>query len=186
MKLANAYLRFKITVMSIHKVFERLFISSADEYEQERSNLDDAWAIVHAAKYPYHRDAVGYSGRSAPMGPYYYYKVVGFEMSVNIVDAKDESFFSKQMMDGIISFCCFHYSHGKSVLIHCNQGQSRAPILALLVAKQLGLITSDFFTAERNLQGSYYGYSPNEGIRNYAIHHWEDKVPRWEDLNGNR
>ena len=76
--------------------------------------------------------------------------------------------------------------HGKSVLIHCNQGQSRAPILALLVAKQLGLITSDFFTAERNLQGSYYGYCPNEGIRNYAIHHWEDEVPRWEDLNGNR
>jgi hypothetical protein len=171
--------------MAIHKVFGRLFISSADEYEQERYTLG-SWAIVHAAKYPYHRDAVGYPGRSAPLGPTYYYIVKGLEMSVNIVDAKDEAFFSKKMMDGIISFSCFHYLHGKNVLIHCNQGQSRAPILVLLVAKQLGLITSDFFTAERNLQGLYPSYSPNEGIRNYAIHHWEDKVARWEDIDGNR
>ena len=46
------------------EVTRNLFVGNEEDYNRIQHESD--WAIVHACKEPYHRIAVGYSGRGAP------------------------------------------------------------------------------------------------------------------------
>ena len=47
------------------EVYKNLFVGSQFDYECNPKMFDD-WFVVHACKEPYHRKALGYTGRSAP------------------------------------------------------------------------------------------------------------------------
>jgi len=47
------------------EIYKNLFIGNQDDYEI-RVRAQANWAVVHACKEPYHRQALGYKGRGAP------------------------------------------------------------------------------------------------------------------------
>jgi hypothetical protein len=156
------------------EVYSNLFVGSADDYERLKNNMV-GWAVVHAAKDPYHRNAVGYSGRSAPKGPEYLFAYRNGQLFLNIVDVQDERFFSKELIDEAVRYTINNLRLGKKVLIHCNQGESRAPVIAMLTMHKLGVLPDDFLEAEDAFADKYPIYAPGKGIRAYAIHHWNEQ-----------
>ena len=99
---------------------------------------DGTIAVVHACKEPCHRSSVGYSTRTIPSNhPNYLVLERGHHLYLNLIDPPQPLF----MMPSFEAFLKFvdHEIVDRPVLIHCNQGESRAPSLTLLyMAKRLG------------------------------------------------
>ena len=155
------------------EVFKNLFVGSQSDYEFNAISFT-TWSVVHACKEPYHRDLLGYTGRAAPKDhPQYLYGYDAYNhLVLNIVDAPDPGFFADAMIDEAINYCLKGLKEGKKVLIHCNQGESRAPSIALLVLKKLGVVSKDFDIAVTEFLKAYPLYSPNKGIFEYIRNRW--------------
>jgi predicted protein tyrosine phosphatase len=157
------------------EVYPNLFVGNEQDYESDVAN-QDGWAVVHACKEPYHRQALGYSGRGAPKHhPEYLVARRGNRLILNIVDADNPAFFAPEMINAALDFIEQALARGQKVLVHCNQGQSRSPSIALLyMASRLdALPTSSLETAEREFRTLYPDYAPKSGIRGYLAQNWE-------------
>ncbi|HLW01388.1 MAG TPA: hypothetical protein VKT82_22220 [Ktedonobacterales bacterium] len=94
---------------------------------------------------------------------------------LNIVDADNAAFFSKEgLIDPALDF--IDESRGKElqILVHCNQGESRAPSIALLyMAARLGILpTESLEAAEAQFRPLYPNYFPKHGIRGHLRQYW--------------
>ena len=156
------------------EVYKNLFVGSEVDYYLNPRQFDD-WCVVHACKEPFHRQALGYTGRAAPKeSPYYYFLYdIHNHLILNIVDVPDPRFFSDIMIDEAIKYCVSGLTANKKVLIHCNQGESRAPTIALMVLKALDVAPSDFDDAIEYFKSIYTSYSPKNGIFEYARNRWD-------------
>jgi len=147
------------------EVMQNLFVGNQDDCK------DFDGAIVHAAKEPYHRQFVGYTERAAPKDhPEYLWAVRDNEIALNAVDADKPEFFAISMINAALDFIDTKLNEGLKVLVHCNQGQSRSPSIALLYMK--GRLPDDFTEAEEQFRKIYPGYNPKNGIREYVKAHW--------------
>ena len=157
------------------EVYKNLFVGSEFDYEVNPQSFND-WYVVHACKEPYHRKALGYTGRAAPKeSPYYFYLTdVRGHLILNIVDVPDPRFFNDGMIDKAIDYCLEGLNKGKRVLIHCNQGESRAPTIALMVLRKLHVVSDDFDEAVDYMYSIYPDYNPNNGILEYARQRWNN------------
>ena len=155
------------------EVYKNIFVGAQTDYDLNPSQFLD-WRVVHACKEPYHRNLLGYTGRAASKGhPQYLYGYDAYNhLVLNIVDAPNPSFFSDVMIDEAINYCLKGLKEGKKVLIHCNQGESRAPSIALLVLRKLGVVSKDFDIAVAEFLKVYPLYSPNKGIFEYIRNRW--------------
>lgn len=96
------------------------------DYQNNVKSLD-GWAVVHACKEPYHRQAVGYSGRAcAKSHPEYLLAHRGNHLMLNLVDVDNLDWVSPIIVDEAINFIDVSLSQGMNVLIHCNRGMSRS------------------------------------------------------------
>lgn len=86
--------------------------------------------IVHAAKEPWHREAVGYASRAAPQGPERLVAERIDELYLNLVDVPYPDWIHDDILAAAVAFC----QEPAPTLIHCNQGLSRGPWLAAHVA----------------------------------------------------
>lgn len=134
----------------------------------------DDWAVVHACKYPCHRNALGYRNSLPSNHPNYLIYRRNSHLALNLVDMDqlDDRF----MRPIIIAFYEFMDDmEGQKVLIHCNQGESRAPSLAILyLAKRKGIIQSQSFdTARECFTQEYPYYNPGLGFRRYLKNYWD-------------
>ena len=150
------------------EVYPNLFVGTESDYENNKA-LFDKWCVVHACKEPYHRNALGYTGRGAPKdSPYYLYLYdEKHHLILNIVDTDDPRFFDNKMIDEAINYCIKGLNNGKQVLIHCNQGESRAPSLAILVLRKLGYYKGTFEESLIDFRNKYPLYNPKRGIFEY-------------------
>lgn len=65
----------------------------------------------------------------------------------------------------------------RRVITHCNQGESRAPTLALLyLAKRSDVIPGDSYpiAAKTFRENLFPGYQPGLGIQAWLTQHWSD------------
>ena len=136
---------------------------------------DDEWAVVHACKSPCHQRAVGYRGNLSPDHPHYLVFEQGADLYLNLVDPPIPLF----MASSFISFLAFarvQLKVGRKILIHCNQGESRAPSLALLLlAKLVGSISNESYGAARvEFETLFIAYNPGMGIQKYLAEHWSE------------
>lgn len=133
------------------------------------------WAVVHACKEPFHRQLLGYTGRGAPKdNPEYLYAERENRLFMNIVDAPKSFFFDKSMIDKALDFIHEKLNQDLYVLIHCNEGFSRSPSLALLYLVKYKYI--DVYTleeAEAEFIKLYPVYNPGTGIRGFAEENWD-------------
>lgn len=155
------------------EIYPNLFVGSQEDFEANPTKFLE-WRVVHACKEPYHRKALGYTGRGAPQNsPYYYYLYDKYgHLILNIVDTNSPDFFNDEMIDEAVRYCLEGLENNQKVLIHCNQGESRAPSLGLLVMRKTGFFGDDFEKSVDVYRKIYPLFNPKSGIYLYIKKRW--------------
>jgi hypothetical protein len=155
------------------EVHPQLFVGDGLDYESIKHQ--SGWSFLTCAKEPWHREAIGYNGRAAPREhPEYLFARRGSHLILNMVDAPNAAFFHPEMMDAGVNFIEEELERGQQVLIHCNQGHSRAPGMAFYFLWKKrgfgkGLVYSD---GEVEFKNHYPTYAPSAGIREFIRVEW--------------
>lgn len=155
------------------EVMPNLYVGNQADYESIVRGKD-GWAVIHACKEPYHRTAVGYTGRAAPKThPEYLIARRGDRLALNLVDVDDPSFIATDIIDVSLSFIHEQLNAGKKVLVHCNQGASRSAGIALLyMALSNRLSQESFEKAEQSFKNIYPACAMAGGIRDFLRKNW--------------
>ena len=151
-----------------------LFVGAQHDYAGDVRG-QDGWCVVQACREPYHRQALGYTGQSAPRHhPEYFAARRGDLLILNLNDAANPAHIPNQIMDAALDFIDESLGTGHRVLVHCNQGQSRAPAIGLLylAAKSDVFFGLDYPTAHDHFRELYPLYAPSTGIRGFLTTHW--------------
>ena len=135
---------------------------------------DHEWAVVHACKSPCHQRSVGCLSRSYP---HYLALEQGTDLYLNLIDPPKPLFMAPSF-NSFLAFSRVQLEEFRKILIHCNQGESRAPSLALLLlAKLVSSISNESYGAARaEFETLFKGYNPGMGIRKYLADHWSEFV----------
>jgi hypothetical protein len=157
-------------------IIHNLFVGNQAYYENQ--DFDDGWAFVLAAKEPWHRSAIGYTGRACDKAhPEYLIARRDNKLILNLVDAPKAEFFDKRIIDAALEFIYEQLDAGKSVLIACNKAESRSPSIALLYLIKHGIIKGDTLEdCEAQFMKVYPEYNPGAGIRGFVKEHWNEYV----------
>ena len=151
------------------EVASGLWVGSQADFEALPE--DHSLAIVHACKEPHHRAALGYTGRAAPKDhDEYLFAYRDGCIILNPVDAADPAYVRPEITAAALGFIAAKRGEGQKVLVHCNQGHSRAPTIGML-AMAAGLPEA-FEEAEEAFRGIYPDYAPAAGMREFAVLNW--------------
>lgn len=151
-------------------VQDGLFVGN--ERDCRRGGSD--WAVIHACKHPCHVAAVGYSGSLASGHPNYLVFADRDDLFLNMIDPS-APLFKLELFSACLSFASRKTEEGKSLLIHCNQGESRAPSLALLFLAKVKLAISNdsYASARTDFELLFRNYRPGRGIQTYLATNWQ-------------
>lgn len=154
------------------EVHPNLFVGSQDDEAAIRGRA--GWFVVHACKEPYHRQALGYTSPGAPkQHPEYLLAERPGRLILNLVDVAQVSFIAPIIVDTALGAIDHHISEFK-VLVHCNQGLSRSPSIALLyLLKHTDALGShDPAAALLAFRRLYPPYAPGQGMADYVQLNW--------------
>lgn len=158
------------------EIFPNLYIGSGDDCSL---GVVAGWFVISAAKEPWHRAAVGYSDKAAPKGdPEYLIARRDGRLILNLIDAPDPAYIPDEIMSAAVDAIDTALAEGRKVLVHCNKGQSRAPMIGLLwlrYSKFAGpfikrLSFEDALAAYAEL---YPPISPGDGMKGFVKAKWE-------------
>src|SRR5258708_2952521 len=152
------------------EIFKDLFIGNAADYEHDVRE-QPGWRVVHACKEPYHRQALGYTGRAAPQDhPEYLIARRGHRLILNLVDAPDPAYIRKAIAEAGIVFVHEGLRGGDRVLVHCNEGRSRPAMIGFLsLASFTDRLPPTFDAAEAAFRAIYPPYLPGAGVRGFLV-----------------
>lgn len=153
------------------EIYPNLFIGSDADVGSWRK----ADPIVHACKEPYHRNALGYSSRGAPKDhPEYLYAIRGNALCLNLVDAEDPKYIPEEVINTALYFVQKHRTHSR-VLVHCNEGRSRAPGIGFLyLSTHTPLFRQQNYDhAREKFMQIYPDYAPKLGMDWYVRSHFD-------------
>ncbi|MHB1798537.1 MAG: hypothetical protein ACYCUI_09570 [Vulcanimicrobiaceae bacterium] len=155
----------------MQEVYERVWVAD----DQFCRNGEGEWAVVHACKVPCHQRAVGYRGSLPSTHPNYLALSNSQNLFLNIIDPP-KPLFMPASFDVFLSFADREWLVGRKLLIHCNQGESRAPSLALLfLAKRRSALSNSSYSAARlEFERLYPAYNPSLGIQAYLTGNWHE------------
>ncbi len=154
------------------EVHTNLFVGSQDDEAAIRGQA--GWFVVHACKEPYHRQALGYTSPGAPkQHPEYLLAERPARLILNLVDVAQVSFIAPIIVDTALGAIDRHIGEFK-VLVHCNQGLSRSPSIALLyLLKHTDALGSqDPAAALLAFRRLYPPYAPAQGMADYVRLNW--------------
>ena len=154
------------------------------EYENIKASGVDVSALL-CAKYPYHKQIVGYSKNCPKDHLEYLYAIRAKNhiMALNMVDAKEPKYFSDEMILAGIDFIQGELAQGRNVVVVCNKGESRSATMCLMYMMAHGdfdkSMTHEEVFSEFNKIAP--DWKPGEGILQYCIEFW-DKMKRGESI----
>lgn len=152
------------------EVASGLWVGSQADFEALPE--DHSLAIVHACKEPHHRAALGYQGRAAPKDhDEYLFAYRPGCLILNLVDVEDPAYVRAELIDAALAFIAERRREGQGVLVHCNQGHSRAPTIGMLA--MAADLPEEFTEAEEGFRGIYPDYAPANGMREFALNNWD-------------
>lgn len=155
------------------EVYEKLYVGAESDEHQTRGQ--SGWFVIHACKEPYHRQALNYTGRAAPKDhPEYLLARRNGRLILNLVDVDDVNFIRTEIIDAALDAIRENIKTSK-VLVHCNQGQSRSPTIALLYMQKYTEIFHDLELSNALLEFReiYPLYSPARGMIEYVRLNWQ-------------
>ncbi len=157
------------------EVHPGIFVGNLGECPLHSQQFTGNWAIVHA--YPAcHRGVLGYTTPLAPEGPEQHVARREQHLLLNMRDAGQPEFYRKEtLIDPALAFIDEMRASGANILIHCEQGLSRSPSLALLyLATRLNALpNASLAAAEAQFRTLYPRYSPGYGIWAHMQQHWQ-------------
>ncbi|MDI4653062.1 MULTISPECIES: hypothetical protein [Pseudoalteromonas] len=153
----------------MQEIYERVIVTN--DLSCTRGN--DEVAVIHACKSPCHQGAVGYRGKLPSTHPNYLVLEQEYDLFLNIIDPP-VPLFMPPLFTEFLAFANKHWSQGRKLLIHCNQGESRAPSLAMLfLAKGVFAIPDTSYEVARSeFEKLYPRYNPGKGIETYFSKNW--------------
>ena len=156
------------------QVIDKLSIgTNADCFYNNKAD----WAAVHACKHPCHQVAVGYRGNLPKTHPNYLIFERDNHLFLNMVDMDMplSHEFTKPIVTVALNFMDKHITT-KSILVHCNLGQSRSPALVMLfLAKRQQTISNDSFEdAKRDFVDIFPNCQFGSGVKTYLTNFWND------------
>lgn len=160
----------------MREICRNLFVGPREDYESGVAH-QEGWWVVHAAKEPYHRRAVGYTGAEPEAShPEYLFAQRGHRLMLNLIDAPVPVDIPKGIFDVAISFVHEGLVSGAKVLIHCDQGLSRSASIGLLYLRchTNKCPSEDFEQAERIYACIYPPFNPGKAIRCFLSKHWKE------------
>jgi hypothetical protein len=158
--------------IALIEVLESLFVGS--EQDEASVRRQDGWFVIHACKEPYHRQALGYSGRGAPKDdPEYLIAARPGRLILNLVDADNVAYIPPEIIDAAVAAIHTNIG-GAKVLVHCNQGLSRSPTIALLyMAKHTDRFRAmSAASAVAEFRRLYPAYAPALGVAEFVRLNW--------------
>lgn len=163
----------------MHRIDDHLFLGSLSTCRAGSGQL----AVVHACKTPCHQRAAGYTGSLPGHHPHYLALRQPFDLYLNLIDPP-VPLFQLESFHHFFAFAAEHAAVHRPLLIHCNQGESRAPSLALLLlALQRKSIPSATYAEARSaFEALYPAYTPGAGIQQFLTGHW-DKLASLPNLS---
>ena len=158
---------------TMKEVYKNLFVGNQSDYETVKDNED--FSFVLAAKEPWHRQAIGYTGRACDKNnDEYLMSYKENKLILNLVDAPKPEFFDKRIIAASLNYFDLQIEFGQKVLICCNKGESRSPSIALLYLIKQGIIKGETFEdCEAEFMKVYPEYNPGEGIRGFCKLNWQ-------------
>lgn len=162
----------------MYEIIPGLHVGNGDSYDVVKSK--NSWFVVSAAKEPWHREAVGYTGRGAPKEhPEYLAAFRPRHMIMNLVDPADAKWIPRELINAAVEEIATALDDGFEVLVHCNQGESRAPSIVLLYLLTDSNHNGEFVSCENGdevidlFRSNYYGdYNPSEGFTQFIRDNW--------------
>lgn len=155
----------------MQQVFERIWVGN----ERDCRPGDHEWAVVHACKSPCHQQAVGYRGSLPSAHQHYLSLTRDHDLFLNLIDPPIPLFKAESFV-AFLDFADMQWLAGRALLIHCNQGESRAPSLALLfLAKRRAVLDAgSYHSAQKEFEALFSGYRPGVGIAAYFSENWSN------------
>lgn len=161
------------------EVHANLWVGNQLAYENQVCR-ENGWYVVQACKEPYHRRALGYSGRAvAKTHPEYLVALRDNRLILNMVDAEDPKYISESLVQAAIDYIDINRAAGHKVLVHCNKGQSRSPSIALMYLRQYvsPWTAHPLQIAMEKYRVIYPPFAPAKGIHGYLRQHWDKQSP---------
>lgn len=161
------------------EIIPGLFVGNGQDCDEQEHNTK--LKIISAAKEPWHRRALGYTGRAAPKEhPEYLIAFRPRRVILNLVDPNDAKWIPRELIAAAIDEVANGLDDGMEVLVHCNQGESRAPSIVLLYLLTCpGKWSSAFETCENGdevidlfREEFYPDYNPSEGFTQFIRDNW--------------
>jgi hypothetical protein len=153
----------------------RLFIGDKHACTARRPVLGErAACLVHACKTCHQR----LLGQLGPTDRRYLSHVDQGDLYLNLIDASS-AYFQMQCFTAFLKYARENWLDERPMVIHCDQGGSRAPMLAvLLMAKVLDLLPARSLDEAMDAFEEQHGpLSPSEGIETYLRTHWNAIEP---------
>jgi predicted protein tyrosine phosphatase len=152
------------------EVYPNLFVGNDNDcFHHEKEH----WAVVHACKSPCHQRILCYKGNLLESHPNYLVYEKNNHLFLNMIDPPTP-LFKAQLFTRSLDFISDRISE-RRVLVHCNNGLSRAPSIALVfLAKRIGKINNESFEhAAIDFKKLYPYYRPGSGITRYLSQNWQ-------------
>jgi len=147
------------------EIYKNLWVGSENDVPKAKER---GYAIVTAAKdgAVSHRQLLGYTSMGAPKGPEYLVARRPKHLYLNLIDGDEPSYVPDAVIDAALSFITEKLDKGESVLVHCVEGLSRSPSIALMWLVKNGKLARD--GAVRKFKQLYPDYDPAPGIKIYT------------------
>lgn len=157
------------------KIYDNLFIGNDSDCITAMKN--DNFAVIHACK-TCHQRILQYKNSLPKTHPNYLIYKNNNNLFLNMVDMQNELLpdFTNPIIREAMTFIDGNIIH-KNVLIHCNQGQSRSPSIALVYLAKKNIISNiSYDFAIKDFLLLYPLYNPGQGIYLYLKNNWKSIV----------
>jgi hypothetical protein len=161
------------------EIFPNLYVGTGHDLihvDDGAKGIKEGWYVISAAKEPWHREALGYTGRGAPKDHIEYLIANRTRrLILNLVDVDNPEFIREEIIAAARENISMALERGDKVLVHCNQGGSRAPTIALLWlhAHDPEYAGLDYDGAAEKFREVYPDFAPANGMEGYARANWE-------------
>ena len=149
------------------EVMKNIFVGDIEDCKNVFNAVDANYAIVHACK-TCHRLGVGYTGNLKNDHPEYLIKEDGIDLFLNMVDMDRElmALYTNPIMKAAFEFIDKYLKLEHKVLVHCDQGGSRGPSVAMLYISRYNQWPSYKYAVDY-FKEIYPDFNPGRGIELY-------------------